>query len=297
VRCGRFVVVAVGAAALLVALPQRTVDTPISLASVTGDVAWAPAPNGDVYPPLEGAEPADATTTTAARPRPTTATTVRVRPATTTTSTTATAVNTAPASSVGAYALHYNDDGSVVRWNPCAPITWKANLALAPTGALAEIEAALAALSAASGLSFVYGGTTTTVPTEAWLHGDADDRTIVVAWVAGSASDLFSDGADAQGGWYEQGASRNGRDWTWQIVRGFVVLDPVATSEYGAGFGNGVSRGALLMHELAHAVGLSHVDDRSQLMYPTLSRITVARYASGDLAGLARLGASAGCIV
>lgn len=238
---------------------------------------------------------APSTTTTAVRPRATTSTTA---PKTAVTSATATqsASSENAASSAGTYALHRNADGSTVRWNPCLPITWKANLALAPAGALDEITAAVAQLAQATGMTFQYGGATSVVPDQSWLHGKGDSRTVVVAWAAKASTDLFADDADGEGGWYEQGSSEDGETWTWQIVRGYVLMDAVGTVEYAPGFGEGVTRGALLLHELAHAMGLSHVDDKSQLMYPTLSHSTLARYAAGDLAGLAQVGRGAGCI-
>ena len=70
----------------------------------------------------------------------------------------------------------------------------------------------------------------------------------------------------------KRGVSANGVMWTWRIERGFVLIDPTSTAAYTAGFGTGVSLGALILHELAHAVGLGHVDDPDQLMYPTLTR-------------------------
>lgn len=42
------------------------------------------------------------------------------------------------------------------------------------------------------------------------------------------------------------------------------------------------------MHELAHVVGLDHVDDPTQLMNPEGTGVT--EFAAGDLAGLAVLG-------
>ncbi|TXJ07276.1 MAG: matrixin family metalloprotease [Aeromicrobium sp.] len=50
---------------------------------------------------------------------------------------------------------------------------------------------------------------------------------------------------------------------------------------------------AVIKHELAHLVGLDHVDDRNELMYPTLGRRT--EFGVGDRRGLAELG-SGGCM-
>ncbi len=46
---------------------------------------------------------------------------------------------------------------------------------------------------------------------------------------------------------------------------------------------------AVLLHELGHLVGLAHVDDRGEIMYA--DGVTRTTYGTGDLDGLARLGA------
>ncbi|WP_422677956.1 matrixin family metalloprotease [Blastococcus brunescens] len=43
-----------------------------------------------------------------------------------------------------------------------------------------------------------------------------------------------------------------------------------------------------MLHEIGHLVGLDHVSDRTQLMYPSAGH--TLDFASGDLAGLAALG-------
>jgi Matrixin len=189
-----------------------------------------------------------------------------------------------------------------VRWNPCLPIHYSANLAQAsdPAGALADLQAAVEKLAAASGLTFVYDGPTTVVPTSAWLDAGGSASGIVIAYAASGSgagqSDLYGADADGEGGWWESGTSTNGSDWVWQIMRGFVVLDPAKTVSYAAGFGGGVTRGALLMHELGHAVGLGHAADQADVMFPVISASSHAAWGPGDLRGLALVGKGAGCI-
>lgn len=43
------------------------------------------------------------------------------------------------------------------------------------------------------------------------------------------------------------------------------------------------------LHELGHLVGLEHLPDTNQVMYPSIN-VNLAGYAAGDLAGLAALG-------
>ncbi|MDQ1485810.1 MAG: hypothetical protein QOJ62_1503 [Actinomycetota bacterium] len=207
-----------------------------------------------------------------------------------------------PATTTAGYKLFTNPDGSVVRWNPCAPIHYSANIAQAtdPAGALRDLQAAVASVAAASGLTFAYDGPTTTIPTKAWLNAGGSASRIVVAWApAGSSSghsDLFGSDADGEGGWWESGTSVNGARWVWQIMRGFVVVDPVRTATYAAGFGTGTTRGALLMHEFAHAIGLGHATDRRDLMFPLIGASTRAVWGPGDLLALKLVGGGAGCI-
>jgi predicted Zn-dependent protease len=49
------------------------------------------------------------------------------------------------------------------------------------------------------------------------------------------------------------------------------------------------------MHELGHAVGLDHTTDRSQIMYPTMTR-KKAVFGAGDRTGLHYLGRTSGCL-
>jgi len=277
--------------------PETAVaSAPASAVAVTAVPGAAPSETTTASPP-----PVNATTTgdseadAEAPPGPAPAPAPSAAPGPVPVADAAAAPHAAATATATSFSLSFNPDGSTVRWNPCSAITWKANLTLAPAGALDDLEVAFARLSEATGMTFAYGGTTTTIPTDDWLGG-AEQDVIVVAWAPATLTDLWTETADGRGGWYAEGTSGDGNNWTWRIVRGFVLIDPATTGTYAGGFGPGLTRGALLLHELAHAVGLAHIDDRSELMYPTLSGETVAAYGDGDLAGLAAIGQSAGCI-
>ena len=77
-------------------------------------------------------------------------------------------------------------------------------------------------------------------------------------------------------------------------VTGLIVIDSSQNAKLAPGFG-ATSLGAVLMHELGHVVGLDHVTDTAQIMYPTVTD-KPAVYAAGDLAGLQQLGRANGCL-
>ncbi|MGZ6804801.1 MAG: matrixin family metalloprotease [Nocardioidaceae bacterium] len=192
------------------------------------------------------------------------------------------------------YVLNRNADGSVTRWDPCAgPIHVRVNPGGQGSGAVSDARRALAGLGRATGLHLVYDGTTAFVPTRGnSLRQPAD---VVVAWAPPTRTDWYSRGAVGEGGWRSSGVSTDGgRTWAWKITQGFVVLDPGA--RLAPGFGRGLTRGALLLHELGHVAGLAHTSDARQVMYPVLSRRSPASWGRGDLAGLRRVGARAGCV-
>ena len=197
-----------------------------------------------------------------------------------------------------------NGSSRVQRWNPCQTrITYKVNVAAVPAGSrtavLNETRAAVAKLATATRMTFSYKGTTTEVPRK----GTAKSQTaeVVIAWTSPSRTDYPLTGSTVgYGGFSWAWASRtvSGKTtYSYAVQRGFVVLDtPQAMKQLSAGFGTGARRGNLLMHELGHAVGLQHVSDPKQLMYPTLMRTTPNGYAAGDRTGLSRLGRNSGCL-
>jgi len=192
----------------------------------------------------------------------------------------------------------------VVRLNPCqSAVTYKVNVTAVPAGSrtavLAEVRTAVTRLAAATGIVYRYRGTTSEVPRSATI--DRQSAELVVAVSTPRGTDVGIGGATVgMGGyhyWIWQSTSASGRTVAGAAIgRSWVVLDRDGLGRLRAGFGAGASRGNVILHELGHSVGLEHVTDRRQLMYPSLSSAAPSGFAAGDRAGLAALGRRAGCI-
>jgi hypothetical protein len=195
----------------------------------------------------------------------------------------------------------------LVRWDPCTTVTYAVNTDLASrtahgrATALRDARRAVARAADRTGMSFRYVGTTHEVPRNGSQGWAARQRSaeIVIAWVTPSTSDLLtpvgSGYASGTGGWMWKAWSSGG-EWRLAIGRGFVVVNAQQRREYAAGFGPGRTRGALLMHEIGHALGLNHVGRTAELMYPTMLQRSRTSYKDGDRAGLRHVGRPAGCI-
>ncbi len=191
----------------------------------------------------------------------------------------------------GAYGfVHHQDDGvTPVAYDPCRPIHYVIRQDNAPRGGDQLVADAVARVSAATGLRFVYDGTTDEAPSDEREPFQPDrygDRwaPVLVAWdTVTEQPDLAADVAGLGG---SQSVSVGGGPAVF--VTGTVELD---AAEFGDLLswpdGASVAR-AIVLHEFGHVVGLQHVDDPAQLMYPTTS--AVLDFAGGDLAGLAQLG-------
>jgi hypothetical protein len=179
-----------------------------------------------------------------------------------------------------------------IAFDPCRPIHYVINSDGAPNDGLALVQDGVARVQTATGLHFIYDGTTTERPdkdrvpyqpkrydTERWAP-------VLIAWsneqsfpgLAGYVAGLGSS---------QPIASQNGE---WMYATGQVVLDREQLSETGAP-DRGAAR-AIILHELGHLVGLDHTSDRGQIMFSE-SQFNVRDYADGDLRGLALLGRQA----
>ncbi|MDQ3465883.1 MAG: M10 family metallopeptidase domain-containing protein [Actinomycetota bacterium] len=177
-----------------------------------------------------------------------------------------------------------------VTYSPCRPIHYVVRPDNAPPAGAALIEEAFSRAAVATGLHFVADGATTepvTAQRDPYQPQRYGDRwaPVLVAWATPTEVPHF--GVDVVG---EAGSQRMGRPNGQQVyVSGQVYLDPSKLQHIIDTAGLVAAR-AIIEHELGHLVGLAHVDDPTQLMHPR-AQAAVSGYQSGDLEGLARLGA------
>ena len=228
----------------------------------------------------------------------------------------ASAISAPAAAPASASTLGYSvtkTSAGTVRWNPCQRrVTYRVNASLAGSSsaarvaAVADVRGAFARLSKATGITFVYLGGSTRIPTGSTWKNSTGDAEITVAWVNQRSSTRRSSLLlrSSSGGY--TAATGGFASWSWPsysgvrsgtaIMRGYVVVNSAMNSRFRSGFGSGTTRGEMLLHELGHVVGLNHVSSSSQLMYPVLIARTVASYKTGDLRGLSVVGRPAGCV-
>ena len=188
---------------------------------------------------------------------------------------------------------YVDEAGRPARWDPCEPVRFVVQAGWAPQQGRRDLAEALRRISAASGLRFVDEGDTDEVPSKdraAYQPENYGERwaPLLIGWVPPSATDLEL-GGGVQGLSSAVAVPSEGGP---SLVSGQVVLD--AEHRLAAGFGPGTTDGEVLLHELAHAVGLGHVLDPTQVMYPQTTS-SESQFGAGDRAGLAALGAPAGC--
>lgn len=202
------------------------------------------------------------------------------------------------------YAKLPNGTTQVVRWNGCqSAITYKVNLGAVPSSlrstVLAETKTAVAQIAANTKFTFVYKGSTTEVPRTGSMPKQSAE--LVIAFTKpGATSYNLSGSVLGEGGLYYGWVARTyggTTSYTVAALRGFVVVDtPQLLAQTVGGYGTGLRRANLLSHELGHAMGLKHVSDTRQQMYPIIRSASPKFLYTGDRSGLARVGKAAGCI-
>jgi hypothetical protein len=178
-----------------------------------------------------------------------------------------------------------------VAFDPCRPIRYVVRPDGAPSGSDELLKDAITMVSSATGLQFVDAGSTSEAPSAnrpSYLPDQYGDQwaPVLIAWSTAEEFPPLSGPVIGVAGSEPVSAGDD------QLVRvsGQVVLDRDQITDvlrFTAGRGLTV---ATIAHELGHLVGLGHVDDARQLMYPS-ARPLVSYFGPGDLTGLAALGA------
>ena len=184
--------------------------------------------------------------------------------------------------------LAVNGDGSPVGYSPCRPLHYVVNPDLAPAGAERLVPAAIATISAATGIRFIDDGTTREQPSPQRQPYQPDAygerwAPLLIAWTTPEVAPQLEGRVIGTGGSthfsYDDGPKT--------FVTGGLDLDaPQIANELLNPDGH-LYATAVILHELSHVVGLDHVEDPTQLMYPEIG--TPEGLSAGDLNGLFEL--------
>lgn len=183
-------------------------------------------------------------------------------------------------------------NGGSVTYDPCRPIHYVVRPTNEPPGGAAVVQESIAAVSAATGLRFVDDGATDEAPSNeraAFQPERYGQRwaPVLITWSDPRESRGLAGSTIGTGGSQALTLTKGATSET-AYVTGNVTLDAPQLRQTLAEEGRQAVRG-VVEHELGHVVGLAHVNDRKQLMYPE-SALAVSRYQAGDLRGLAILG-------
>ncbi len=179
------------------------------------------------------------------------------------------------------------------RWESCRVVRWKFNDSRAPRGGLAQVEAGIRRIHAATGLEFTYAGKS---DRKANPYGDdISGAALVIGWRPGRTFRKYVGSPQVVGlaGQRFVSGYRDAQGPVYKTIQGGVILN--AGHRLGSGFGKGTTWGEVIVHELGHIVGLDHAASEKQVMYYSTTSYN-ANLGAGDLKGMRQLGDTRGCL-
>lgn len=197
-----------------------------------------------------------------------------------------------------------------VRFDPCQPVRYALNRRLATDADVADLTEAVAKLSEATGLEFQRVADTDENPRLVPSPRRQPDGTpawppVVIGWSHLGTGEALRSPAEVKAN-PNAVVGGGGRPEVVDdvIVTGNLVLNLDAVTDTDThdpvphGFGPGVNWGRIMLHELAHVVGLGHVESRTSIMNEALTQQTISssQWGAGDLIGLRQLGRASGCV-
>jgi hypothetical protein len=190
--------------------------------------------------------------------------------------------------------ITFQADGvTPVAYDPCRPVHYVIRPDMAPPGGEELVREAVARISQVTGLQFVYRGATfeEPVPERELFQPDRYGRRwapVLIAWETEETNAALAGDVVGEAGSVPASLGDGPRVY----LTGTVSLDAPRFAEILRGRGGRSIARSIVLHELGHLIGLGHVDDEGQLMFPEARR-EVPDFAAGDLTGLAVLGAGA----
>ena len=177
------------------------------------------------------------------------------------------------------------DPSRPVTYDPCRPIEYEVNDALAPDLGQRITEDAIATIETATGLDFRYIGTSNRSPSTEGRSPWGGREPVIIGWTTVDAVPELRDRVAGVGG---STARKDGYTGDLEYVTGLVALDAPQLKDILARPDGEAQVQAIVTHEIAHLVGLDHVEDPNELMYSN----NIGRYdlGPGDREGLAALG-------
>lgn len=189
-----------------------------------------------------------------------------------------------------------------VRFNPCEPVRYVIG-GDPPAGAANEAHEAVARVSEASGLRFVFEGETDESfgrrsPYQPDRYGERWPPLLIAFEHQGTRAPRDGGEGSVVAGTGVPTAVGDVLVTAQMSLNVDAIVDLDTRETVPGGFGPGITRGRILLHELGHSIGLGHVADAEQIMHEPLTDHppVPADYADGDRVGLRFVGAELGCL-